>query len=608
MQRPLLFFLAIIAISVIVYGHKTKQEGFESFNSINLGTPEALYSKLPIQQPRCIDVAQTGVGNIQPSPPPASDLPRAPIGQRSKEVPNPYKDPSIEPAKYIRILQLKEDLQAFFGFEAQGLEETNDSAVQIPLTRARADLGEILDVQTVMERNPGLPSRINNQQLEEIKSNLKYLRAVHRDLVNSGSIQDRPRPATEGFANMVLPSDQRASQREIEEFQVRVTLEIAKIQAGGANDPTTQVRLKTLKRLQDDADQVIAQLNAKKLTADKVPIYSIDIQQALAFLGKSDETPAVNVPIPTGSSELRSDKRASLKQLQDFQIKVVVEIQRLSVSGTSDPVIVARIKVLQKIKADIDQVIDRLQKRQITPQTVPIFAVDLERALPVLGRATAPLPNLLKGQGLPGILASLFPGGLSAGDSEQLAQTNNIVKGYMKKFFDGSSWSMSYRYDNPEIEKMRLQTANKTQQFIHELKDLNGLGNGLPGVQSCGADPVANSDPKAPTESMTMKYNTRTEYDAGLPGSSSTTMKSACEPSSMDWKKRNKQIVEQIRKRGLNPMSFGALPDNTEVSSEFSWRGHTNMMCMRLNTTTDPGLPTSVGCPPETWVGWKPNN
>jgi hypothetical protein len=232
----------------------------------------------------------------------------------------------------------------------------------------------------------------------------------------------------------------------------------------------------------------------------------------------------------------------------------------------------------------------------------------LERSLPVLGRPDAPLPNLLKGQGLPGILASLFPGGLSAGDSEQLAQTNNIVKGYMKKFFDGSSWSMSYRYDNPDIEKMRLETANKTHEFIRELKDLNGLGGGLPGVKSCGADPVEYSDPKAPNQSATVGHNTRTDYDAGLPGASSTTMKSACEPGNMDWQKRNKEIVVQIRKRGFNPMSFGALPDNTEVSSEFSWRGHTNMMCMRLNTTTDPGLATSVGCPPETWVGWKPNN
>jgi hypothetical protein len=167
---------------------------------------------------------------------------------------------------------------------------------------------------------------------------------------------------------------------------------------------------------------------------------------------------------------------------------------------------------------------------------------------------------------------------------------------------------MSYRYDNPDIEKMRLETANKTHEFIRELKDLNGIGGGLPGVKSCGADPVEYSDPKAPNQSVTVGHNTRTEYDAGLPGASSTTMKSACEPGNMDWKKRNKEIVVQIRKRGFNPMSFGALPDNTEVSSEFSWRGHTNMMCMRLNTTTDPGLATSVGCPPETWVGWKPNN
>ena len=79
------------------------------------------------------------------------------------------------------------------------------------------------------------------------------------------------------------------------------------------------------------------------------------------------------------------------------------------------------------------------------------------------------------------------------------------------------------------------------------------------------------------------------------------------EPKSghLDWKQRSQQIKEQIRRRGLDPKDFGALPDDAIVSKEYSWRGYTQMMCMRLNTTLDPGLATTVGCPPQGWSGWK---
>ena len=47
------------------------------------------------------------------------------------------------------------------------------------------------------------------------------------------------------------------------------------------------------------------------------------------------------------------------------------------------------------------------------------------------------------------------------------------------------------------------------------------------------------------------------------------------------------------------------MPANVEVSNDFSWRGYTRMLCSRLNTTTDPGLSVTVGCPPENWLGWR---
>ena len=193
MQKALIFLVVLLVVLALVYVRPSK-EGFQTlmgvdWTSMNEGTPAALYTKLPINEPKMVNITEAGVGNIQPSPPPPSDLPAAPYEQRAKENPNPYRNPTNEPAKYIRLLGVKEDLQAFFGFQAGELETSSDPSIQIPLTRARADMGELIDVQSVMERNPGLPSRITVKQLDDIQSNLNYLRAVLNDLVKSGAIQ-----------------------------------------------------------------------------------------------------------------------------------------------------------------------------------------------------------------------------------------------------------------------------------------------------------------------------------------------------------------------------------------------------------------------------------
>ena len=77
-------------------------------------------------------------------------------------------------------------------------------------------------------------------------------------------------------------------------------------------------------------------------------------------------------------------------------------------------------------------------------------------------------------------------------------------------------------------------------------------------------------------------------------------------PAIMDWKERSRQICQQISKRGLNPDDYGCLRDSTPVAENFSFRGHTRMVCSRLGTNYDPGIPELCGCPPPTWPGWRP--
>jgi hypothetical protein len=371
-----------------------------------------------------------------------------------------------------------------------------------------------------MERNPGLPSRITMKQLDDIRSNLEYLRDILHDLESSGAIEAQ---AFEGFTNMSL-------EENIEGFQA-----------------------------------------------------------------------AAATTAPTAAAPVNTSKRATLQQLQDFQVKVVVEIQRLQAYGTTDPVIQGRVNTLNRIKDDVDDVITKFNSGFYTKDTIPIFSKDIESALPLLGKTSAPLPTILEKTGLPPAIQNLFPGGLSASDTEQALQINNIVKGYMKNLTEGTSWGVdvSLKYDNPEILKLRAAAAEAESKI--------GISTGLPGVQG---QQIQLQSQGATRDTLYSNVNPRTNmtdsgYDNGLPGI--TISRTVQEPvaGSLDWKQRSTEIREQVRRRGLNPADFGALPEDIEVSPEFSWRGYTQMMCTRLNTTTDPGLAQTVGCPPQGWSGWK---
>lgn len=510
MQQIVLFFLLFFLIIGISFA-KPAKEGFTNFFGYNFtqaneGTPPPFNTKnggLPLNQPPTPELAEAGVGNIEPSPPPASNLPSAPFGLISKQVPRPYRNPTMEPAKLIQILALKEDLQAFFGFQAPQFESTSDPSIQMPLTRARADMKELIDVASVMERNPGLPSRVTNKTIEEMRSNLRYLQAMLRDMKVSGAIE-----GTEGFADM-------------------------------------------------DSD---------------------------------DE-----------------DSPATKEDLKEFRTRVWTEIKRLSASGTTDPLTQGRINTLEKIKQEITEILDKLEDGRMTPETVPISKKDLEKALPNLGSPTAPLPNLLKKAGLPPAIQNLFPGGMSPADAEQSTQINNIVQGYMKDIFEGTSWGVdlgakvNLQYDSPRAVQIRGHRPRPNVEGAE-------VDTGVPGVtMRISKYDETETTPSDVKQSCGNTYTPagRPNYEFGLPGSSRDRVLPPIRAGGLDWKVRSHQICDQVRKRGMDPLVFGAMPPGAEVSEDFNWKGYTRMLCKRLESTADPGLPITVGCPEQNWDGWK---
>ena len=176
MERALLFFATLLFLAGILYFFPTT-EGFkcapmESLEQKFVESTERNTERKALKP----ELAQLGIGLIDPMPAPPTDLPIARIEERAKGAPLPYRNPSSEPAKYIRIKGMLDNLNAFISFQAPVLGDQCDPSIQLPLSTARADAIRLQNMVSVLDRNPGMESKITNDQISGIQDNLNFLR------------------------------------------------------------------------------------------------------------------------------------------------------------------------------------------------------------------------------------------------------------------------------------------------------------------------------------------------------------------------------------------------------------------------------------------------
>jgi hypothetical protein len=272
---------------------------------------------------------------------------------------------------------------------------------------------------------------------------------------------------------------------------------------------------------------------------------------------------------------------ATPKELEDFVARLSAEILRLSASGTTDPVINARIVALTQMKSNVQTILDQVQTGALMPVEIPIMKKDIDNAFPILGKPDQPLPQVIKTLGLPPGLANLLPPNIQ-NDPNTVREINKLVDKYADTIVNGISASFAVKYTSPnerQAEKMRASQSTIDKTGFPSAADLDNACN-TKFIPSGGDAPV--TDKLAPKP-----------QDAGRG------------PSHFDWKQRAKEIESQVIKRGLKPSDFGIMPLNTKVSNDFSWKGYARMICTRLQATMDPSLPETCGCPPLDWKGWR---
>ena len=373
------------------------------------------------------------------------------------------------------------------------------------------------------------------------------------------------------------------------------------------SDPSIQLPLQTargdFKRLESEAN--VLQRNPGLLPQMTV-LDIAQIEDNLAYLQREAELIGVNRPFQSSSHDADlegfenvppASVPASLSQLNDFSARIQKAIQKLAQSGTTDPIVQARIGNLTKMKTDVDTVIQKLNSKALLAANVPIMESDVKNALPALGDVTKSLPNVIKdikkdnyGDGtamntIAKFLTSYGPQivensslklDLSMGYSpQQQHQANNKVPGQKRP--KGSSTLADTGFP-----------SNADMDSVASGCDMNGMGEGNAMGNADATDPYA-MDPRAEGRSVASERLFPINKNPSSP---------------FDWKQRVGDIIGQIQRREMNPADFGAMPATTKVSKEFSWKGYAKMICTRLMAAEPNRLDEMCGCPPSQWKGW----
>jgi hypothetical protein len=268
-MKGFLFLTLFIVLAYIAYSFTVK-EGFEN----RLDSEQGL-----IKMPANVPPAQPlEASSPAPYMPPADKEYGPAFGEVSRVNTLPYRDPALETASLKRLKELRQEVAGFLSFEAKGLQDQGDPAIQLPLGTLRSDSQRLNEEVDVLNRNPGLNSQLTLRDVNDIQANLNYLRKKYRLSINS-TTEDA---SFEGFEDV---SGARATQKELESASMRVKAEIVKLSYSATTDPVTKSRVAVLTRIRDKIDEIIKEVKSGVRTADQIPVMKSDLDSFLTTAG-----------------------------------------------------------------------------------------------------------------------------------------------------------------------------------------------------------------------------------------------------------------------------------------------------------------------------------
>lgn len=282
-----------------------------------------------------------------------------------------------------------------------------------------------------------------------------------------------------------------------------------------------------------------------------------------------------------------TNDRLSLDEVKELKVRIEAEMARLSSSGTTDVVTNARLDTLNTIKLNLETLINEVSSGLRPAAEIPIMKRDRDSFLPLMSDPSQPLPQLLNSANLPMTISNAFPA-YGPGDKTGALAAQALFEKYGEKIFNGLSWSLGLKFTSQnEVDA----SSHKGPGAEKSEDPLFFTGSGREFTRSAGAFPRGEMESTAGGLEVD-RLEARPTLDVG-------------KTAKYDWRSKAAAICDSIRKQGMDPNDFGCMNPSKQVSPDYSWRGNARMVCTRLLTTPDPGLPEVCGCPPVEWAGWR---
>ena len=437
-----------------------------------------------------------------------------------------------------------------------------------------------------------------------------------------GSVAELPSAAAALAENNSLPYNDPAEEKSTTQMLTVLkadmdgfsSSELPGLMEVGKNDPSVKL---PVTRFKGDYQRVKDELLTVKNNPGLEPQITIDDIQEIAanlrFLQRTYRTYSASnmVPPPVGGVSTvgedvsskegftnegfaDTDTPITVDQLNTLSTKLSVEIARLLASGSTDPVIKARTSAFTKVRQSIDDINSRIKNGTLDPKAIPIMTKDYQNFLPALGSNSAGIAGILSKSGNT-TLSSLF-NSYDMGDISGSEVAAALFERYADELLKGLSYKVTVGYTSPNdvSKEQAIASAWSSKRAFAALDTEGGTSSGIlhPGLDGFRGD---------------FDKTVRSLDIVGFSDSGSVRppAKAPTEIGSFDWKERADQITENIRRARLNPADYGCLDRGAQVSADYSWRGHAKMVCSRLATNADPGIPEQMGCPPVSWKGWR---
>ena len=244
--------------------------------------------------------------------------------------------------------------------------------------------------------------------------------------------------------------------------------------------------------------------------------------------------------------------------------------------------------------------------------TIPLTKADIAGFLPAISNPNSKIPEILNDFGLQSVLSSLFPN-YAMGDVAGTDLAKKLLEKYMTDITHNLSWGIELNYKGQAEQDIANSYASAMNDARYAVDNTGTpVASNATGATVSKAATAGSASSQAYRGIFESVVNSVTGQDAkvsvglgGLP--SKTSGHAGSGPAQpFDWQTRSTEICNQITARGMKSYDFGCMNDGAKVRDDFSWRGYTRMICTRLGTVYDPSIPELCGCPPPSWIGWRP--